>query len=278
MAGVSTVPADGAETGGSEEGCVTEGWMTGRVEYTIDHRRTSVLTLALDTTTRGGSAALTDTTSVLGLVPGDAARTHGERLPGDLAQALREAGRTLADVGLLAVAHGPGAFTGIRIGLACMQGLAVTTGLPVVGVSALEALAYAHSRGTAPVWLGACMDAGRGEVFLQWFRPDISRAWGMAPVEAPAVMAVQAVTAPVAIPADGPLVLCGDGATRLGAHLGPHWQVADDVGPLAPAVAALAHLTWIADPDAQRWMPDALEPLYVRRPDVEITREAQRHP
>lgn len=234
-----------------------------------------MLTLALDTTTRGGSAALCDTASVLAVVPGNAARTHGERLPGELAQALHDAACPLSDVALLAVAHGPGAFTGIRIGLACMQGLAVTTGRPVVGVSALEALAFAHSRTQVPAWIGVCMEAGRGEVFLQWFQRETDSPWGMVPRSSPEVLTVEMAVPPEPGQTHGALVLCGDGAARLGAHFGASWQVAPDLGPLAPAVAALAQMAWHSDPDVHRWTTEALEPLYVRRPDVEITRDAR---
>jgi tRNA threonylcarbamoyladenosine biosynthesis protein TsaB len=234
-----------------------------------------VLTLALDTTTRGGSAALIDGTTMRSVVPGDPARTHGERLPGELEQALTEGQQSLAAVELLAVAHGPGAFTGIRIGLACMQGLSLTLGRPVVGVSALEALAFPHGRTGGHEVIGACMDAGRGEVFLQWFRRDPSRVWGLMPASAPAVGTAEALLADAdtALTAGG--LLCGDGALKVASLLGAAWVVAGDSAPLAPAVAALAQMAWAGEPDATRWTPDALEPLYVRRPDVEVTREAR---
>jgi len=234
-----------------------------------------VLTLALDTTTRGGSAALIDGTTMRSVVPGDPARTHGERLPGELEQALTEGQRSLTAVELLAVAHGPGAFTGIRIGLACMQGLSLTLGRPVVGVSALEALAFQHGRTGEHAVVGACMDAGRGEVFLQWFRRDPARIWGLMPASAPAVGTAEALLADAdtALTAGG--LLCGDGAHTVAPLLGPAWVVAGDSAPLAPAVAALAQMAWAGEPDATRWTPDALEPLYVRRPDVEVTREAR---
>ena len=234
-----------------------------------------MLTLALDTTTRGGSAALIDGTTMRSVVPGDPAHTHGERLPGELEQALTEGQRSLAAVELLAVAHGPGAFTGIRIGLACMQGLSLTLGRPVVGVSALEALAFPHGRTGGHEVIGVCMDAGRSEVFLQWFRRDPSSAWGLAPASAPAVGTAEALLADAdtALTAGG--LLCGDGALKVASLLGAAWVVAGDSAPLAPAVAALAQMAWAGEPDATRWTPDALEPLYVRRPDVEVTREAR---
>ena len=97
--------------------------------------------LALDTTTRAGSVAVCDDERLLALVPGDQSRTHVERLPGELAQALAAASLGREQIDLLAVATGPGAFTGLRIGLAAIQGLAMTLNKPVIGVSALDALA-----------------------------------------------------------------------------------------------------------------------------------------
>src|SRR5262245_30745164 len=100
-----------------------------------------MIVLALDTTTRGGSVAVADDDRILAVVTGDESRTHGERMPGEIAKALESASIPRARIDLLAVATGPGAFTGLRIGLAAIQGLAMTLNKPVVGVSALDALA-----------------------------------------------------------------------------------------------------------------------------------------
>src|SRR5262245_30860285 len=83
-----------------------------------------VIALALDTSARGGSVAVTRDEQVLALVEGDATHTHGERLPGEIARALQIAGLEARDVDLFVVSSGPGAFTGLRIGLAAIQGLA----------------------------------------------------------------------------------------------------------------------------------------------------------
>src|SRR5262245_22080574 len=132
-----------------------------------------MLILALDTTTHEGSVAIMRGDEVLSVIHGDATRTHGERLPGEFDRALQHAGVRSADVQLLAVAIGPGAFTGLRIGLAAIQGLAMVHGIPTIGVSALEALAAAgresSSRADEPIhtW----MDARRGEIFAAWYLP-----------------------------------------------------------------------------------------------------------
>src|SRR6476660_5419551 len=147
--------------------------------------------LALDTTTRAGSVAVVDGDRVVVDERGDAARSHAERLPGDLLTALEHAGMTLADVDLFAVASGPGSFTGLRIGIATMQGLAFVQQKRIVPVSVLFALAIG---GAATLdegaIVGAWMDAHRREVFSARYR--VAAAPPFAPerlveVEPPAV-------------------------------------------------------------------------------------------
>jgi len=124
----------------------------------------TVIILALDTTTRGGSVAVMDDDRLLAVLAGDGSRTHGERLPGEIARALEQAAVTRDRIDLLAVATGPGAFTGLRIGLAAIQGLAMTLDKPVIGVSALDALAEQIIASDADL-LVPWMDAQRGDVF-----------------------------------------------------------------------------------------------------------------
>src|SRR5262245_38198388 len=107
-----------------------------------------MLVLALDTTTRAGSVALVEDDRVVDERLGDAACTHAERLPRELLALLDARGVALTAVDLFAVASGPGSFTGLRIGIATIQGLALVGRRRVVGVAALEALAHAaaHDR------------------------------------------------------------------------------------------------------------------------------------
>src|SRR5262245_4087755 len=99
-----------------------------------------MLVLALDTTTRQGSIALVRDGVVVDEFCGDGAVTHGERLPGDLARVVESNGLQIGDIDLFAVAAGPGSFTGLRIGIAAMQGLALANDRPLAGVSALDAV------------------------------------------------------------------------------------------------------------------------------------------
>ncbi len=89
---------------------------------------------------------------------------------------LLERGRlALASVEGLAVAAGPGSFTGLRIGIAAMEGLAFALERPIVGVSTLDALAFGYRQRGLPV--AAFIDARRGEVFAGFYRSDAEARW-----------------------------------------------------------------------------------------------------
>ena len=229
----------------------------------------SMLILALDTTTRGGSVAVTNDDQLLALVPGDDTRTHAERLPGEIAAALERAGVSRSAVDVLAVATGPGAFTGLRIGLATIQGLAMALGRPVAGISALDALAW-QLRAEVADFIVPWMDAQRGEVFAALYPTlpaDPLRQGAQPFTSEPATLLDQwreqldgrsAIFTGDAVTRDQPLL------TRWSSRL-PE--------PLAPAIAALARQAALA---GRTGLPHVLEPIYVRRPDPEIERERRK--
>src|SRR2546428_12424490 len=95
--------------------------------------------LALDTTTRAGSVAIVNDGDVLVERLGDPERSHAERLPTDILIALDASGLAMSDIDIFAVSAGPGSFTGLRIGIATIQGLAFVNRRRVVPVSALTA-------------------------------------------------------------------------------------------------------------------------------------------
>src|SRR5438105_15550725 len=109
-----------------------------------------MLVLALDTTTPAGSIALVDDHHVVDQRSGDPSRTHAQRLPADILALIQANQATLAGIDLFAVACGPGSFTGLRIGIATMQGLAFVHARKMVGVPALEALAQCGSSDLPP--------------------------------------------------------------------------------------------------------------------------------
>lgn len=194
---------------------------------------------------------------------GDASRTHGERLPGELA----ELGAPWPTIDVFAVASGPGSFTGLRIGIATMQGLALATGRRVVGVSALEALAQLASAPLAPGRLvGSWMDAQRGEVFSALYRvadAPLFTPERLVELESPAVASPDATRAAWAGRTLTDVLFTGDGAARYQAGVESPPLLAGAVGRMASVSASRGLAV----------SPAGVQPLYVRRPDVELARD-----
>jgi tRNA threonylcarbamoyladenosine biosynthesis protein TsaB len=228
-----------------------------------------MLVLALDTTTRQGSIALLRDGLLLSTHVGDAAVTHGERLPGDLARVLDPHAVSVGDIDLFAVATGPGSFTGLRIGIATMQGLALANGRSLVGVSTLDAINEAirsplgrvSLSGEVAVW----MDAQRGQVFSAVYD-------GSNLVEAPMVDKPAEILGRWA-ERESPKVFAGDGVLvyrDVVLRAAPFATVVPDVPALAPSVGRLAEAhERRCGPSA----PEAIRPIYVRRPDAELARD-----
>ena len=236
-----------------------------------------MLILALDTTTRAGSLALTRDGNLLEVLVGDGERTHATRLPGDILDCLFRHALTLGDVDMYGVAVGPGSFTGLRIGIATVQGLAFAHNRLIVGVSALDALVEAagetplHDGGTGEL-RAAWMDAQRGEVYARLYRRE-DTAW--MPVAAPTVSRPKEVLGSWRPHVEGKsVVFVGDGAltyaSELEQALGAGVCIVRPVPPLAPAIAASAARGALAGLAVS---PAGVKPLYVRRPDAELTRE-----
>ena len=233
--------------------------------------------LALDTTTRAGSVAIVDDDDrVIGERAGDAARTHAERLPGEILALLDACHLAIADVDLFAVASGPGSFTGLRIGIATMQGFAVTCRRRMVGVSALDALGHLGSEGAAPSAIVASwMDAHRGEVFAglyqvrraPLFDPERLMRLGPPMVSDPA----QALALSEPDAADS-VTFIGDGAVKYGDVIG---RVMPDarILPLPLLAGAIGRLALARARRGDTIDAAGLLPLYIRRPDAEVARD-----
>lgn len=230
-----------------------------------------MLILALDTTTRAGSCALARDGRLLRELASDASKPPASRLPGDLVALLEQEGVGLQEIDVYAVATGPGSFTGLRVGIATMQGLAVAAGRPLIGVSAFAALA---ARGGSTeqdpphenIRIATWIDAWRGEVFAARYEDGRE-------VETPTVSHPDALLKRLAAE---PTIFVGDGAATyqdlIRTALGGHARFADPMSPLlAGTIAALAAE---AAMEGQRPPPHAIRPIYVRRPDAELAREA----
>jgi tRNA threonylcarbamoyladenosine biosynthesis protein TsaB len=221
-----------------------------------------MVVLALDTTTRAGSCALARD-GVVTIERSSDTQEHASRLPRDLMTLLDDAGVALADVDVFAVATGPGSFTGLRIGIATMQGLAFAHAKPLIGVSSVDALAHVGGGARTATWI----DAWRGEVYAAMYEHgDMTR--GPSVVHPNDELDALRGTATLFV---------GDGAAiyreLIERTMGEQASLAS---PIAPSLAGtIARLAADAARRGECPPPHAIRPLYVRRSDAELVRDAR---
>jgi tRNA threonylcarbamoyladenosine biosynthesis protein TsaB len=126
--------------------------------------------LAVETSTLAGGVALVDGERLVAEYLLDVSVTHSERLLAVLDRVLADAGWSPRDLQGLAVAVGPGSFTGLRVGISSVKGLAFALGLPVAAVPTLDAMAAALPWASLPVC--PVLRARRNEVYAALFRWD----------------------------------------------------------------------------------------------------------
>ena len=232
--------------------------------------------LAIDTSTDTPGVALCDGPNCVVRTPIAAASPsavpvpmpgqHAERLLGIIDESMKRASWKRADLELVACCIGPGSFTGVRVGVATAKGIALGLGIPIVGVGSLEAMAYAHrahlaggahqDRALVPL-----LDARKGEIF--WAAYDVDGAL----LAGPGHLGAAQIADLLAWVPRPKITFLGSIAARLA--LDPTCVVADPAtdrpDPLAIARLAQAKLAERGPDDL-----DALEPAYVRPPDITL--------
>jgi tRNA threonylcarbamoyladenosine biosynthesis protein TsaB len=139
--------------------------------------------LAVDTATATGSVALLDGEVVVGEALFETPSLHSAHVLPAVASVLRAARAEPREIEGYAVTIGPGPFTGLRVGISTVQGLAMGAGRPTIGVPSLDVLA-AQMQGEGPTVV-AMIDAGRGQVYVQTYDSE-GRRLGEAGVLDPA--------------------------------------------------------------------------------------------
>lgn len=128
--------------------------------------------LGIDTSTPCGSIGLIHGQDIISEYILNVSVTHSERLLGAIDLVLRRAGCALDDLDGFAISLGPGSFTGVRIGVSTVKGLAYAVQKPVVGVSTLDVLASQVS--PTPYLICPIIDARKGEVYSAFYRYEES--------------------------------------------------------------------------------------------------------
>ena len=224
-----------------------------------------MLILAFESTAKPASAALVKDGQLLSQYTQCSALTHSRTLLPMAEDMLKNAELRLSDVDLIAVAHGPGSFTGIRIGVATVKGLAWAAEKPCVGVSTLEAMAW-HGL-AAGGYICPVMDARRSLVYNALFKIENGRPVRMTEDRPIALEELaKEVTA-----LGAPVFLIGDGAALCFEYFTAHG---------VPCVMAPDNLRWqdawgvaMAAADKTPGNADELLPVYLRLSQAERERQ-----
>lgn len=226
--------------------------------------------LAVDTSTLTGAVALLDGQVAVAECRVNVAVTHSERLLATIDYLLSAARWRLGDVEALAVAVGPGSFTGLRIGVSTMKSLAFTTERPLVGVPTLDALAWTLPFAAHPVC--PILDAKKGEVYTALFRTAAGWVDRLSPYRA---VPPEALAADLARDVHGPVIFLGDGVATCSTGLSRVLGTAACFAPLAqrlPSAVAVGELALGAVARGELADPATLIPLYLRPSEAELAR------
>ncbi|HOE65355.1 MAG TPA: tRNA (adenosine(37)-N6)-threonylcarbamoyltransferase complex dimerization subunit type 1 TsaB [Candidatus Hydrogenedentes bacterium] len=222
--------------------------------------------LALDATTAILTVCVWDDGAVMAETVVNCGRTHTERLMDTVDWVLREAGADVGGLDMLAVAKGPGSFTGLRVGVAAMKGLALGAGLPLVGVPTLDALSRLPGRRDGT--LCPVLDAKMSEVFGAVYRfRDGKRTRLSGDRVCPVESLIEGL--------EGPVLFFGDGAALY----------ADRIRAVLPEAvflpsAATVSRAWAVAEEASVLLaagagsnPDDVTPVYLRMSQAEEHRD-----
>jgi tRNA threonylcarbamoyladenosine biosynthesis protein TsaB len=219
--------------------------------------------LAIETSTPVLGCALWSEGSPLASFTLRAGRRHAELLVPAIDNLLVTAGVDRSELRALAVDHGPGLFTGLRVGLAAAGAVSRARGLPCAAVSSLEVLAHAARR--RPGLLASMVDARRAEVYWCLYESDGD---AVRPLTAPAVHAPEEVASYLST-VEGAVLAVGDGAWRYRALLAEACVEFGEPAEMVPRADVVAELGASAVA-AGRGLLGTPEALYLRQADVRV--------
>ncbi len=212
--------------------------------------------LAVDTSTQTVGIALYEHPQVTAELLWKSRNHHTVELAAAVKDLMNKCGVDPSDLSLLVCALGPGTFTGLRIGLAFVKGLALSLRIPIIGVPTFDFLAA--SQPLTPYPMACVLPAGRSRLAVSWYTSD-GTAWRID--RGPMVLTPEALSDQI----DGPTVICGEITPDDRQVLSRKWKNAMVTSPAASVrhPAMLAELAWQRWEAGQRDDPVALSPIYL---------------
>ncbi len=211
--------------------------------------------LAIDTAANLCAACVLDTESghELGRVVRDIGKGHAEQLMGVIEETLRVSSTDYERLGRIAVATGPGSFTGVRVGVSTARGLALALKIPAVGVTTLEAIAEETRRDFPGRSIMPAIDARRDELYSAVYDEDGKLLYPPAVIDLGEAIALARKYRPV---------LAGSAAAMVADAAAPS---ALDRGSLSATadIAIYARLAAVRNPGGEK-----PKPVYLREPDA----------
>jgi tRNA threonylcarbamoyladenosine biosynthesis protein TsaB len=226
--------------------------------------------LALDTSTNTASIALVRDERLAAELTWDVGQRHSAELLRRLDWLLETTGAKPADLTEIAVATGPGSFNGVRVALTVAKSLCFALGARLSAVSTLDVAAWGYASAGDPIW--ALLDAGRGEVYAAEYPSPTTDTAAWAPVDGYLVLTPQELAQRIV----GRALFCGEWRAETQAALS---EALEERARFASQLS-IRRAAWLAElamarlRDGRVENPVTIEPLYLRKPAITISKKA----
>jgi len=224
--------------------------------------------LAIDTSTNTVSLALVRDSEILTELTWRCGQNHTVELLPQLTHLLNQTRVNLQSTTGIIVAKGPGSFNGLRVGISTAKGLALSLGIPMIGVSTLEVAAYQHAETGLPVC--PIFNAGRGEIAAALYQKKGNKWCQLTPEH---ITTVDTLCSQITTKT----IFCGEFIPLIATQLR---KLLKRKAVILPPASLLRRASFLAELGQQRLKagnydnPSSLQPLYLRRPP--ITKPKQR--
>ncbi len=223
--------------------------------------------LGIETSTKTGGVAVVSEQGVVAQYTLNIEVTHSERLMATVDRVLGDTRMNISQFDGFAVAIGPGSFTGLRIGISTVKGLAFATGKPVAAVPTLKALAWNLPHAAYPVC--PLLDARKHEVYAALYAFDGS---ALKQVLSERVVPFSRLAEQL----NGRTIFTGEASCLFRKEIQQTFGDAALFAPLSaliPSAASVAEIGMNMIKNGEQVDPDSLIPMYIRRPEAEVAWE-----